>query len=461
MPERITFHGAAGTVTGSRHLIETNNKKILVDCGLFQGPREIRQKNWQPFPVPVSELDAIVLTHAHTDHIGFLPKLVREGYRGPVYATPGTIGLARVSLPDGGRLQEEEARYHNKHLTSDHEPALPLFTESDAYEALKLLKPVHYYSWLQLPGKANFRFVPAGHILGSAFAEIYFENGERIVMGGDLGRYDRPIIKDPTPVDFGEYLVIESTYGDRLHNHEDAESELEEILTQAARDRSVVIAPSFAIGRTQELLWYLHTLEKKGKLPSMPIYVDSPMATATTLLYLGNEEDHDYDMKVDLSQGKSPFRRDMVTFVRDREMSKQLNGAPGPFVVIAGSGMCTGGRVLHHLKSHLSNPSTILMFTGYQASGTLGRQILEGQTPVRIFKDHVDVRAQIRRLDMLSAHADYEEMLQWLSNFKEPPKKTFIVHGEPPASESLQQIIKERLGWETIIPAQGDSFELA
>ncbi|MEZ5163247.1 MAG: MBL fold metallo-hydrolase [Fimbriimonadaceae bacterium] len=397
MATSITFHGAAGTVTGSRHLLEIEGKKVLVDCGLFQGPRHIREKNWEPFPVEPHEIDAIILTHAHTDHIGFLPRLVKLGYRGPVYATRGTIGLCRVSLPDSGRLQEEQARFMNKHQLTKHDPALPLYSEADSYDALKLLKPLHYFEFKELPGKAQFRFMPAGHILGSAYAEIYFENGERILMGGDLGRYDRPIIKDPTAVDFSEYLVIESTYGNRVHSNRDAKEELREIVKRGYRDGSVILVPSFAIGRTQELLWYLHELEMEGELPDMPIYVDSPMASKTTLLYQEMDEDHDYDMKVDLSEGNSPFREDMVKIIRDREMSKELNYAKGPFMVIAGSGMCTGGRILHHLKAHIENENTIIVFTGYQAEGTLGRDIQNGDPEVKIFRGFTRSMLRLRR----------------------------------------------------------------
>lgn len=461
MSARITFHGAAGTVTGSRHLIESNGRRILVDAGLFQGPRALREKNWEPFAVDPTEIDAIVITHAHTDHIGFLPRLVRQGYKGPIYATRGTIGLAKVSLPDSGRLQEEDARFHNKHKTSRHDPAEPLYTEADAYNTLKLFKPVHYFAWQELPGKMTFRYKPAGHILGSAFAEVYFENGEQILMGGDLGRYDRPIIKDPTACDFAEYLVIESTYGDRLHPKVDEEEAIAEMLQRAWSDRSVVIVPSFAIGRTQEMLWYFNQLDKKGRFPAMPIYVDSPMATSATLLYNDNDEEHDYDMKVEMREGNSPFRRDLVTFVRDREMSKQLNTAKGPFVVIAGSGMLNGGRVLHHLKAHAAEPSTMIVFTGYQAEGTMGRRLLEGAETLRIFGVEIPVRAQVERLDMLSAHADWSEMVRWLKGFKEEPKQTFLVHGEPPQQAAMAQHIREELGWSRLtIPTQGDSFEL-
>lgn len=457
----ITFHGAAGTVTGSRHLLEYDGHKVLVDCGLFQGGRELKAKNWEPFPVEPDEVDAVLLTHAHTDHIGFLPRFVRNGYKGPVYATQGTVGLCRVSLPDSGRLQEEEARYHNRHQTSRHQPAEPLYTEGDAYEALKLMKTLHYHQWQELPGGAQFRMVPAGHILGSAFIEFYFPNGERILMGGDLGRYDTPIIKDPTQMDFAEYLVIESTYGDRLHRDADAKEMIAEIVSEAERNNRVILIPSFAIGRTQEILWYFHLLEKEGRWPNMRIYVDSPMANKATLLYTETDEDHDSDMKIDMREGHSPFRDDMVHLVRDRNMSKELNHANGPFIVIAGSGMCNGGRILHHLKARASDPNTLILFTGYQAEGTLGRRILDGQEVVRILGAEIPVRAEVQRLDMLSAHADYGEMLRWLGGFKEAPKKTFIVHGEPDAALAQQRHIQEKLGWNTVIPAQGDKFELS
>ncbi|MFM9873437.1 MAG: MBL fold metallo-hydrolase RNA specificity domain-containing protein [Fimbriimonadaceae bacterium] len=463
MMPSITFLGAAGTVTGSKHLLEYDGHRVLIDCGLFQGPRAIREKNWEPFPVDPDDLDAVVLTHAHTDHIGMLPVLVKLGFRKKIFATFGTVGLCKVSLPDGGRLQEEEARYRNRHGATRHSPALPLYTEGDAYEALKLMEPLYYHQWQELPGGAQFRYTPAGHILGSAFVEFYFPNGERILMGGDLGRYDTPIIKDPTPMDFAEYLVIESTYGNRLHpkGKGEAKERILEVAERAMRERGIVIVPSFAIGRTQELLWYCNELEKEGRWPGLPIYVDSPMANKTTLLYFETTEDHDKEMKVDMSEGKSPLRPDMVRMVRDSQFSKQLNTSPGPWMVIAGSGMCTGGRVLHHLKAHIDDSNVTVLFTGYQAEGTLGRLIVDGAETVKIFGQELDVRARVERLETLSAHADYEEMIQWLRNFKEQPKQTFIVHGEPEASLAMKGHIETELGWKNlVIPAQGDHFEL-
>lgn len=456
---RIQFFGAAETVTGSRHLLEVDGKRILVDCGLFQGERELRDKNWEPFPVPPHSLDAVVVTHAHTDHIGYLPKLVREGYDGPIYATRATARLAKISLPDSGRLQEEEARRANKH-GSRHKPALPLYTEADAYASLKRFVERPYEEWLELPGKVQMRYLPAGHILGSAFAEIAFPNGERILMSGDLGRYKTPILKDPTTVESAEYLVIESTYGDRLHADEDTLGKLEAIFRDAMANGSAVLVPSFAIGRTQELLYDIHCLQDAGRMPRIPIYVDSPMATSTTHLYESESQEHDSDMKMHLEAGVNPLEPHLLQMVRDREQSKALNAQSGPMIVISGSGMANGGRIKHHLLRRLSDPSTIVLFTGYQASGTLGRRLLEGEPQVRIFGEEVMVRARIEKLNSLSAHADQGEILTWLKGFKTPPRRTFLVHGEPPAQAALREKIVQELAWDVVIPKFGEAFDL-
>jgi len=456
----IRFCGAAETVTGSRHLLDLGGKLVLVDCGLFQGPREIRERNWQPFPVQPPEIDAVVATHAHMDHIGFLPRLVAGGYRGPIYATSATIGLARISLPDSGRLQEEEARYRNKHGLTRHKPARPLYTEGEAYECLKRFEKVPYDALHELPGKAQWRFLPAGHILGSAFAEIYFENGERILMSGDLGRYDTPIIKDPSSVEFAEYLVLESTYGDRLHANEDPEAKLQAILDDAWKGGSCVIIPSFSIGRTQEVLFHIKRLQEADRIERIPVFVDSPMASEATVLYLQHSEEYDREACLARKQGENPIAPEGLHWVRDSEQSKELNVRQGPMVVISGSGMCQGGRVVHHLLHRLGDPSTIVVFTGYQAAETLGRRILEGEPEVRVLGQTVAVRARIEKLNSLSAHADQGEILRWLGGFKSPPRRTYLVHGEPPAQEALSARIREELGWEIAIPKHLQTFEL-
>lgn len=460
MSQSITFHGAARTVTGSRHLLNLNGKLVLVDCGLFQGERELRERNWEPFPIDATEIDAIIITHAHTDHIGYLPKLVAQGYRGPIIATPGTIGICRISLPDSGRLQEEEARHANKHGYSRHKPALPLYNEKDAFETLKLFEPLRYRELRSIPGKAQFRFLPAGHILGSAFAEVYFENGERILMGGDLGRYDVPIITDPTTVENAEYVVLESTYGDREHGDQDPEEVIERVFKEAIQNGSVVLIPSFAIGRTQELLYHIGRLQDAERLPRIPIFLDSPMASSATEIYDQSLEDHDVDMRLLRSDGQDPLHPKNVQVVRDANQSKAINSMRGPMVVISGSGMATGGRIVHHLKQRLDDPSTIVLFTGFQGAGTLGRQLVDGAQEVRIHGQEFAVRAQIERMTSLSAHADRSEILRWLGGFQTPPRKTFLVHGEYEVQLRLQQTIREELGWQVEIPEQGQKFDL-
>jgi len=455
MPQKIQILGAAQTVTGSRHLLTLNGAKVLVDCGLFQGGKELRSRNWLPFPIEPHKIDALVVTHAHLDHIGYIPKLVRDGFQGPIYCTRATLGLARISLPDSGHLQEEDARHHNRHGSS-HRPALPLYTEADARDCLRLFSPVKYDTFTDLPGSAKFRFLPAGHILGSAFAEIYFDNGERILMSGDLGRYDTPIIKDPTTIEFAEYLVIESTYGDRLHSHEPVLPKLEGLLEWAMENRSVVLVPSFSIGRTQELLYYLKQLEDQGKLPNIPIYVDSPMGLSATELYESAVEERDEETQLKFSLRENPLEPKGLRMIRNPQESKALNAAHGPVFIIAGSGMANGGRIVHHL----GNPSTLVIFTGYQAEGTLGRQLIEGAKRVHILGQEVEVNARVDKLNALSAHADQAEILRWLRGFKKPPKETFIVHGEPPAQAALRDKIVTELNWKVVIPRWQEEFDL-
>ena len=455
----ISFFGAAETVTGSRHLITVGESRILVDCGLFQGNRETRQRNWEPFPVDPASIDALVVTHAHIDHIGWIPRLVDQGFNGPIYATAATISLAGLSLPDSARLQEEEAYHSNKH-GSRHEPALPLYTEEMALRCLKQFRPVRYDSASPLPGGVSFRFLPAGHILGSAFAELTFDDGVKLLMSGDLGRYNTPIIRDPAVVESADYLVVESTYGNRVHAHEDVEGKLGHVLADAWENGNTVIVPSFSIGRTQELLYYMSRLQNAGKMPRIPVYVDSPMASLATRIYASAQEEHDEEMTLSLKLKRSELEPEGVQSIRDAEQSKELNSRKGPLVIIAGSGMANGGRVVHHLFHRLCDPKTVVLFTGYQAEGTLGRRLVDGEKTVRIFRQEISVAARIEKLNSLSAHADSNEILQWLGNFKSPPKRTFIVHGEPPAQAALQERIQRELGWTSSIPHQGEEFRL-
>jgi metallo-beta-lactamase family protein len=460
MAQSLTSYGAAETVTGSRHLLNLNGKLVLVDCGLFQGNRMLRDMNWQEFPIEPRKLDMVVVTHAHLDHIGYLPRLISHGYKGPIYATPATIRLARISLPDSARLQEEDARTHNKIGGARHQPALPLYTEEDAYATMKQFVPLGYRKLQQLPGGAQFQYLPAGHILGSAFAEIYFDNGERILMSGDLGRFNTPIIIDPTMMDNAEYLVVESTYGDRLHAVEDAKEKLAQVLDLAWQTGSAVLTPSFSIGRTQEMLYYIKQLQNEGRMPRIPIYVDSPMAVSVTEAYRQSPEEFDEDMKLSIDQQNNEMEPEGVFYIRDSQDSRELNSRQGAFMVIAGSGMANGGRIVHHLMHHISNPNTIVLFTGYQAEGTLGRNLLDGQPMVRILRQELPVRARIEKLNALSAHADQGEIMHWLRGFKKPPKRTHIVHGEPDAQHCLKDKIVEELGWNVVINKWGEEYPL-
>lgn len=459
MTPTLTFYGATRTVTGSKHLLSMGKAQVLVDCGMFQGSRELKDRNWQPFPFSPSDLDAVVITHAHLDHIGMLPKLVKDGLTSPIYATPATISLSRISLADSGRLQEEEARFHTRHgLRPD---AKPLYDEDDAFQALRKFKAVPFNTRHDLPGGGSWVYKHAGHILGSAYAEIALPNGELLLMSGDLGRFDTPIIKDPEIIDYCDYLVIESTYGDRLHSKEDPLITLERALNWAWQNGGTILIPSFAIGRTQEMLYYFKHLQEQGRMPRIPIYIDSPMATSVTKVYADAKDDHDDEMRISVSEENSELEPIGLNYVRDREQSQALNKQHGPQVIIAGSGMANGGRIKHHLMHRLGSDQTMVLFTGYQAEGTLGRELLEGEPVVKIFGEDVVVRAKIDKINALSAHADQGEILHWLSFFKAPPKKTFIVHGEPKAQEALAQKITDLYGWQIEIPDFGDSFELS
>ncbi len=459
MPTSITFYGATDTVTGSRHLLETDGKRVLVDCGLFQGPRAIRERNWQSFPVSPRSIDALVLTHAHLDHTGYVPRLVKQGFNGPIYCTPATADLLPIMLLDSARLMEEEAEHANRHGWSRHQPALPLYTQEDARACLRLLERRSYHEAFEPAEGARVHFLRAGHILGSAFAMTETEAG-LICFGGDLGRYGQSIIPDPTPVPRADYLLMESTYGDRDHSDVDVSAELEKIVRHAVQQGGVVLVPTFAIGRAQEVIYLLNDLQRQGRIPELPIYLDSPMAASATPFFCQHTEEHDLEMTALLEGGACPLERWNVHFVQTRDDSKRLNGVEGPAVILAGSGMANGGRIRHHLLNRIDDARTTVLFVGYQAEGTPGRAIVGGAETFRAFGWEVPIRARIVQLDALSAHADRGELLRWLGGFEAPPRRTFLVHGEPKAREALQARITAELGWNVRRPEMAERAEL-
>ena len=459
----LQFLGAAGCVTGSRFILESGNDRVLVDCGLFQGTKELRLRNWSPFPVSPPSLKHVVLTHAHLDHSGYLPKLVKEGFRGTIFATPATVDLCGVLLPDSGHIQEADARFANKQGFSKHKPALPLYTEVEAFETLQFLKPVPYGRTERISPGLSFSFQPAGHIFGSGFIRMKVDDAREpleILFSGDLGRYGQPITHDPTPVESADYLLVESTYGDRLHESTDAKEELASIVRDTSGRGGALLIPSFAVGRTQELLYLLRELEDASRIPTLPVYVDSPMAIDATRILMKYPDEHDVDMSREQKAGADPLNCREVNFVRSAELSKTLNGLRYPMIVIASSGMATGGRILHHLAHRLPDSRNTVLFVGYQAEGTRGRSLLQGARQVKIHGGMVDVRAEIRMLGQFSAHADYSEILRWLGNFKRAPKGAFIVHGEPEPRRALREMIVREFGWQVTLPEHLEKCDL-
>lgn len=460
----LEFLGATRTVTGSRHLVEVDGYRVLVDCGLFQGLKELRLRNWDPFPVDPATIDAVILTHAHIDHSGYLPKLVKEGFGGKVYATPATAELARIMLPDSARLQEEEADYANKVGSSKHRPALPLYTEREANDALRLMVSVNYRKRVNLTKKLSFQFINAGHILGSSFVRMALEmpdgSEKTILLTGDIGRYNEPIIHDPTPIEEADYLVLESTYGDREHPDLDVRETLARIVNETVARGGHLLIPAFAVGRTQTLLYHLRALEEEGRIPSIPVYVDSPMAASATRLYLNHKEEHDLEMKDLMDDRRNPLAPKRFNLARTRQESKSITDLEESTIVISASGMCTGGRILHHLRRRLPDERNTVLFVGFQALGTRGRRILDGEKEIKIFGEMIPVRAKVEILENLSAHGDYHEILRWLGGFRRAPKKVFLVHGEPEAAESLRRKIVEQFGWNVSIPEYLEKAEL-
>lgn len=459
----LTFLGAVGTVTGSRFLLEEQGKKMLVDCGLFQGLKENRLKNWEPFPVEPSQIDCVLLTHAHIDHSGYLPRLCNHGFSGKIYCTHATYKLCNIMLCDSGHLQEEDAYWANKREFSKHKPALPLYTVEDAQKAMKYFEPVYYGEDVYITDSLRVKFKDAGHILGSSFVDIKSTTGKkvtRIVFSGDLGRPSRPILRDPVQAFEVDYLVIESTYGNRIHNQNPPEDELARIINESVYRRGMLVIPAFAVGRTQELLYCIRDLEEQAKIPFLPIYVDSPMAIDATEVFEKHRGDYNLAAKVLELNGKHILKPHNLNFCREQKQSKQLNEKKGSGIIISASGMAEGGRILHHMLHRLPQPDNTFMFIGYQAQGTRGRAILEGNPVVKIHGQQVPIRAKIENIPGFSAHADYNETLAWLMGFNRPPLKTFIVHGEPDSSAALEEKIKKTFGWEVIIPGYNQNFSI-
>lgn len=462
MSAHLSFLGAAGTVTGSRFLLEVKNRQYLIDCGLFQGGRSEKALNWEPFPVAPDRIDAVLLTHAHIDHVGYLPRLVRQGFRGPVYATQATEALLQIVLPDSAHLQEQDAIYANKKGYSRHKPALPLYTAADAEETLKLIQGVPFDRALALDG-LNISWHPAGHILGSAILNVQVSNGgdsRRVVFSGDLGRYASEVMRPPTSLSDADVLLIESTYGDRLHSDEPVQQVLAEALDYITQNGGILLVPAFAVGRTQEVLYHIRQLQEKGRVPDLPIFVDSPMAVDVSHIYCRFGDDHNLDINLLMDEKECPLQCRDTRFVRDVEESKMLNTRPGPAVIISASGMVNGGRIMHHLKWRLPDKRNALLFVGYQAEGTKGRLLLEGAKRIRIHGEEFPVRARIFQAHALSAHADRDEIMRWLGGFSRPPRRAFVVHGEPKSSQALAEYIRRHLGWETSVPGIGDVYEV-
>ena len=450
---KLRFLGAAGTVTGSRYLLESPHARLLVDCGLFQGYKDLRLRNWARFPVPAQQLGAVVLTHAHIDHSGYLPRLAKEGFRGRIHCTEATAELCRILLPDSGRLQEEEAAFANRKGFSKHKPALPLYTEEDARESLKLLQP-HRFSETFAPVEGmEASLSPAGHILGAASVHVTWPSNS-ILFSGDLGRTHDLVMNPPAPPPLARHLVVESTYGDRLHGEGDPLEAIASAVNRAAARGGVVVVPAFAVGRAQTLMYMLHLLKAARRIPDLPVYLNSPMAANVTGVFHRHRGEHR------LAPEECDAMCAAAKVVNTVEESKSLNTRSGPMVIVSASGMATGGRVLHHLKAFAPDSRNMIVLAGFQAAGTRGGAIAQGATEIKIHGEYVPVRAEVVNIDMLSAHADYREILAWLGGMGRAPKQTFVTHGEPASADAMRRRIADGLGWSCSVPRQDEAVEL-
>ncbi len=457
----LQFIGAARTVTGSKYLAEADGHRVLIDCGLFQGLKELRLLNWDGVPVDPRSIDAVVLTHAHLDHTGYLPRLVAHGFRGRVFCTPGTADLTKIVLPDSARIQEEDARQANRHAYTKHSPALPLYTEADAYRAISQLQPVGYHRPMPVAPGFEVEFIPAGHLLGSAYVRLTLHGiGRSVLFGGDLGRYNRPVLPDPSPAPEADWALCESTYGDRIHDPEDNGERFAQVIRDTAARGGKLIVPAFAIGRVEELVYWIRRFEQEQRIPVLPVYVDSPMANEALQHYRNRASELDPDMR--------EARREVAAFATRRFRavaspieSKQVTASRQAAIVISSSGMATGGRVLHHLEAALPDPKNTVLFVGYQAAGTRGRDLIEGRTEVKIHGHFVPAHARIEHVDSMSAHADRTEILRWLGTFPKPPKTLFLVHGEPAPMDALRAAVEAQPGWTVATPHRLETVTLS
>lgn len=450
----ITFLGGAGTVTGSKYLLRYGGKQILIDCGLFQGLKTLRVRNWNPLPLKVSEIDAVILTHAHVDHSGYIPRLVKDGFRGKIYATAATLDLCKILLPDSGYLMEEEAEYLNKRKKTKHSPALPLFTQEEAESALKYFEPVRFNDKVTLSGEMTFEFAYAGHIFGAAQIIIKC-GGRQIAFTGDIGRMEDPLLFPPAKLPGADYLVIESTYGNRLHEQTSIADTLEKIICETHARGGVILIPAFAVGRAQTLMYYLAELRKQGRIPDFPMYLNSPMAESASDLI------RKYQDEQRLTPEECEATCSVVKYIRSAEESRRLNEQKGPMLIISASGMLTGGRVLHHLKAFAGDERNTILLTGFQAAGTRGEALQRGVSELKIHGEYYPVRAQVHILENISAHADYNEILQWLEDCNIGPRRVFVTHGEPVASDELRRRLIDKFGWHAMVPDHGQTVELA
>ena len=450
---KLTFLGAVDTVTGSRYLLEHEDARVLVECGLFQGPKKLRERNWREPPFDPRALDAVVLTHAHIDHTGYLPRLCNEGFAGPVYCTPGTRDLLALLLPDSGHLQEEAARHANEYGYSRHHPALPLYTRADAERCLAQIVAVPFHAKFSPAPGITAWFTRAGHILGAACLVI--DSGCRsIAWSGDVGRPHDPIMKPPEPLSAADYVVVESTYGDRVHPAVDAGDALARVIVETIEKRGVMVVPAFAVGRAQHLLHLIAKLRAARRIPECPVFLDSPMAIDATALFAAHREDHG------LSESECAAMCRLPSYSHTADDSKAIDRRDGPMIVISASGMATGGRVLHHLRRFLPDERSTVLFVGYQASGTRGRTLIDGAHELKLLGQYVPVRARIAQLDALSAHADSAELIAWLAASRLTPRRVFVTHGEPSASDALRRRLHETFGWDALVPELGQSLAL-